>query len=755
MTMNTRARRLAALSLAVLSLGISSALGTNALAAGIEPLHVELRIEGKPFEGENCEGGEWYLSWRGELPGESNNVGDQLISYSAFDTTQEGDRVDPPATLTVKPITCRDNQGRVVLQTSMAGGTRKIRGVLALKDDAAMRSPFFDFYVEDVGICRFNSLQMNQVSASNVFQIRTSLVSTFTPELSVSREEMTKGFTKRFAVGGQVISSATMCMGTPVDHGEVILSYKSNDRQPTLGLSGCAVLPRGASTEVTAKVEPPGGSLKFLAEPAATLGLQPKSSSVTVTAAAPGRATLKGEYTYNGKTAAATLPAASVELVSINSGQPVRKLGLLGPNGRPSSKVYTFPFQSNPADAGDLLIFTAEHDAIVSVVTNRNSIGVQPVREGRTRIQAKTTCGAPVGPPIEIEIATCDDEARGELQRHQEELIKREQDIARRITRLVADSEFQRAATDIKEDTITLATKTAELIAATLTVGEASAVKNGTSSALNLSQIETAQSIWSVADIIKDANEGNIPAAAFSTAVELIGKASLSAAKAAGESIAASRKFGMDLGLIAGVVEQLEMLEPKRDAVHREIFDVTRRLNQCDKLPPPPPLPPKKPDPKPPRPTEPTPVPVPPATDIPTTPEPLPTPPPTEQPPPPIEQPPVSRGLCVRRVDDAVPPATDLRTLLNAANQYRTVAQRAQEVFDQFAATVRDLEQANALAGAARATALQNLQPRYDAFTQQYFQLGAQSRAQEQRFALCTEVLPKQVDQVRKASPQP
>lgn len=726
--------------------GLLSASRTQ--AAAIEPLHVEISVYGKRFEAPGCEGGEWTVTWSGDVPGETNNIADLLISYSSFDTTHEAAPSIPAASVRVNNITCRDDKGKVVLQTSMSGGKREVRTVVALKNDPGIPSPFFDFSVDDAGVCRVRSETVNQVLESNLIQIRAPLMASLVPDLVVTREDLEKGFSKRFKIEGQALVSAMMCMGTPIDHAEVTLSYKRNDKTPTVSLAGCAHLPKGANTQVTAKVDPPGGRLQFSADPAATLVLQPGANSVTVTGATPGRATLKAEYTVNGKTATATLPASSIELTSVNGGAPLPKLGLLGTNGLPSSKVYTFPFQSTPGDAGDLLIFKLEQEAIASVVTNRNSFGIQPVREGRTLLQAKTVCGAPIGPPIEVEIVTCDDDVRSELQRKQEELIRREKEIVKRITQLVADPEFQKAATEIRESTITLATKTGELIAATLTAGEANAVKNGIGNAANLHQIATAQAIWDGYNTFNDIRAGNYGSAALSMVVMAINDARASAIKSAYESADAAQKFGMQLGLIAGVVEQLEELEPLHDRIRRDLDQITRRLHQCDKLPPPPPLPPKKPDPKPPKPTDPSqppPVEVPPDTEIPVPEEPQ---QPGEEVPPIIDPPddaPVSGGLCIRRVDEPVP-ASELRKILESANEFKTTAQRAREVFESFQATLNEMEAAQTLEPAARAEAISALEPSYDAFVQEFFKLGTASRAQQQRFALCTEELPKQIE---------
>lgn len=732
-------------------LALASLLGGATVhAAGIEPLHVDLRLEGKPFEMEGCEGGDWTLSWRGELPGETNSVSDLLISYSSFDTTHESAPDLPAPTVRVKPITCKDKEGNVVLRSTIGGAAGDIRGVVALKNDPGIPSPFFDFSIGTIGTCRIDSPHFKQTIDSFLMQVRAPLLAALVPDLNITREELQKGFTRRFAIEGQVLTPSPMCMG-PLNRGEVTLSYKSNDKQPSISLAGCAHLPRNGATSVTAKVDPPGGSVKFSADPAATLGLQPQGTSVTVTGNAPGRATLKGEYAYNGKTATATLAASSVELTSINNGQALPKLGLLGVNGKPTSRVYNFPFQSNPGDAGDLLVFKAESEALLSVVAQRSSIGIQPVREGRTRIQARTTCGQPVGSPFEVEIVTCDDEVRSELQRRQDELIAREKEIVKRITQLTADSEFQRAASEIKDNTIKLAVKTSELIAATLTGSQAAAVKNGTATAASLRQIETAQNLWSVADIINDGAGGNGNSVIVSTWALYLNSWAASALKGAIDAGLASQQLGQDLGTLSGVVEQLDQLVPRHDAVRRDLYDVTRHVHQCDKLPPPAPLPPRK-DPQPPRP-RPTPQPVPPPVEIPPevppaggeAPAPI---PPVEQPPPIIDPPnPVGgAALCVRRTDEALP-ATSMRQVIAATNEYKTVSQRAREVFENFQQSLRQMEQAND--EAARAAAFQAFKPSYNAAIQAYFDLGEAARKQEQRFELCTQALPDQPEVIR------
>src|SRR4029078_9448023 len=69
----------------IATLGVAHA----ARAVDIEPLHVDISLRGKSFYAQDpkCEGGEWSLAWAGDIPGETRNVGDLLISYASSDTT--------------------------------------------------------------------------------------------------------------------------------------------------------------------------------------------------------------------------------------------------------------------------------------------------------------------------------------------------------------------------------------------------------------------------------------------------------------------------------------------------------------------------------------------------------------------------------------------------------------------------------------------------------------------------------------------
>ena len=713
----------------LLTLGISHL----AQAVEIEPLHVDFSLQGRSWGEGNCEGGEWSLSWQGDLPGETRNVGDLLISYGAFDTTLEDDRADPKPRFGYNTLVCKDAQGKVTLRATMSGpGKGQVRGVLAIRNDPGHQSPFFNFEVDDVGSCHQVSELMTMDRSKVFIAVKTQLIATVSPALSFTRKELEDGFTKTYRLGGQAIATdGNLCLGTLIKSGQLTISYKQDIRRPKVELAGCANLARGASTEVQANPTPEGGTLTIDSDPAATMGVRLHGKSATVTGATPGRATLTARYVLNGQTATATLPASSVELVAVNGGAPIPKLGLYDENGMISSKVYQFPVATTPADSGDLLSFSPANGAIVSVVNGRSNVGVQPVRTGGTTLQARTACGAAIGPPVEIVIAVCDDDVKAQIQRKRDDLVRREKEIVKRITQLVADPEFQRAATEIKKSTTDFAIKSGELIIGTLTAKEVLSARGGDpTTVLNAEQLERAGAIWDGYNVLSDGASGEWDKAFVGAAVMKLNKWQVSLLKTAYETREATLQFSKDLGLIAGVARELEELEPKHDEIRNELYRMDVKLNRCEELPPPPAPPPTK---RPPVPPKPVPQPVPQPTEQPPVPPPVPVPvpapeQPTPTPPPPIVDPPLSgsAGLCVRRVDE-----------------YAQQLQQSAQAFEGLGAVIKETTAMNQLPEPQRSAGFHALAPRYDSAVQQFYKFSEVARAQNEHFTLCTNALPE------------
>ena len=105
-------------------------------------------------------------------------------------------------------------------------------------------------------------------------------------------------------------------------------------------------------------------------------------------------------------------------------------------------------------------------------------------------------------------------------------------------------------------------------------------------------------------------------------------------------------------------------------------------------------------------------------------------------------------GLCVRPIDEE-PEATELHDIGAATAEYTKLLQQSNAVFTEFSSVVTAVTAANALNGAARTDALKSLTPRYDAFLKQYYAVSVASRAQAERFTLCTAKLPTWIDQIK------
>lgn len=718
-----------------------------AAAADADTIKVDLRLAGGPYAAGGCTGGDWSVRWKGELPSEGSSITDMLISYSAFDTTLEDGRVDAPAQINATPITCRDSEGKVTMQAHLAGGTGKIRGVIALKHDPVQHSPGFWFSVEDAGTCHTKVSGAPDMALPTIVELQPVLGSVLTPPLQLTRKDLAEGFENRYRIGGTLLAGPGVCMSSPLTSGELVLSYKRHSIDPSLTLDGCAALPVGQSTTVNAVVEPPGGVLRFWAEPAAALSTQSQARSALVTAVAPGKGTIKAEYTVDGRSASAELPAAGLKLDSINGGAPIPKLGLIDIDGKPNNKVYRVPYDLESADASDMVTFELANSALASVVNGRGSIGLQAVNEGRTTLQAKTRCGQTLGRAVEVEVVPCDDEVRAEATRRLDELKKSELAILRHIHEVLSSKEFDLAAGEIGDSTRELAIKTAELIAATLTGGEATAVQKGLRVGKDLEKIQYVQDVWDLRNAGNDQVSGNMPAAILTGLVVRIGKWQASMLKSFIEAGLAAEKFGQDLGTIVGVADEVEALIERHEAVLIERFRIESLLARCDKQPPPP-APPKPPErkPPPPKPRTPPPIDLPPTDTPPVNAPPGTTPPGTQQPPivdPNLPQPPLlGARLCPRPVDQPSFTASELRDLALSAQAVRNGLRAAADTMSNGAALMAEVQAANGLSEPVRSQRLATFAAPIDGFLERFYRAGELVAAPQNRFDTCKFTLP-------------
>lgn len=575
-------------------------------ASGPPPLYASVQMEGGPWVADNCTGGEWNLGWNGAVAVEPGPLADLLDSYTSFDTTQPGQEEVANARFTTKNVTCVDDRGNVTLRSQVRPkGANDVHFSIGLAGSGVSDEPAFSFSVNEIGMCHIDSPGYSAEYRVDL-SVHTAGTIQLAPSLSITLEDLQKGFNKSYTFDGTALHATPMCLGHELKRGTLSLRYKSGEEDPAVGLNACLHLARGEKVTVPAQATPAGGQFSFSSAPGNVLAVLSQSgNAATVSGAAPGKADLTVEYSRGGRKATAALSGSVVDLVSINNGAAIPSLGIYATNGMRATGTYSFPLKLDPVDG--LVQMTVTDDTIASVVNTSRAVQIQPVKLGATSLQAKTLCGTPVGGPVRFEIVLCDENVKQQLRAKQAELKGRVDALVSRITSLTRDPEFDRAASKISETTIEMATKTAESIIGTLSLGQGQKVKFATSRGIPLSRtittnnqaIELTSFAWDSINAWNDVNAAvaepsdwnKVGKGVVSAAVLAAQNSAVALGKTYGEAYLTAEKFGKDLGIIFGALEQIEMLEPMLDEAIREYIRITTRLQFCESGTPPPPQP--------------------------------------------------------------------------------------------------------------------------------------------------------------------
>lgn len=651
------------------------------------PVYVTVDLAGSGWSGENCEGGEWTLDWSGPVAVEPGPLADLLISYTAFDTTQPNQGDVPSARFAAKPVICRDNHGNVALRgTVAASSSNRVQMTVSLAEDGSVGSPAIMFTGDELGTCevRGNGISMEQPV---MVGIDTRATASLSPALQITLDDLKNGFDKSYRFDGTVIGAAPMCMGHELTRGTLRMRYRSGEEDPTVSFDACLHLAKGEVRNVTAEGSPSDGSYRFSTFGSTFAVRGTGGNAAEVRGQTPGKGDVTVQYERSGRIASATVAGSVVDVVSINGGAPIPKLGIYGANGLQIRDTRNFPLRLDPVDG--YVQMTLEDDTLASVVNTASVVQLQPTKIGRTTMQAKTLCGTAVGPRVPIEIVRCDDEVQRQLRTQQAQLKSQIDQLVKRITSLTADAEFQEAATEIAQSTKDIAIKTGESIVGTLSFGEsqriAFAAKRGITLSkqitINSKRLDVVGTTWDIGDMLNDAGEATdspgdwqkVGKPILSAAIMLAQNEAIALGKTYGEAYLAAEKFGRHLGTLAGVAEQLEQLEPQLDRAVKEYVRISTRLEYCERAG----SGTQQPGPQPPKPTPPKPTPVPVEEPLPVeipVPE-EPTPPTPEEPVPPPTQEPGRKvyGLACR-IQDLRAPGVGLR--LQALRQY-VLAERA------------------------------------------------------------------------------
>lgn len=730
-----------------------------------EPVYANVNMEGLPYEGENCEGGDWSLNWKGPVHVESGPLADLLISYTAFDTSHPGQRPIPSVKFNSRKVVCRDNNGAVVMTATVnQKNSNKVQLTVSLTNNAAFNSPAFIFSADELGVCKINASGTSFEYPNVMASIHTGLLNSLSPALDITLEDLQKGFNKTYKFDGTVVGIAPMCMGGQLKNGTVNLRYKSGEEDPTVAMDACLHLAKGEVREVIAQGSPEGGTYHFISTPVEVFALnRQQNNTASIQGKKPGKGELTVEYTRNGKRASATVAGSVVELVNINGGNQIPKLGLYDVDGKKINTVYSFPLKLNPADS--FVQMTLGNDTLASVINTTSNVQIQPVKLGKTIMQAKTLCGNNIGEPVPIEIVRCDDDVQQQLRTKKGEHKQRLDTIVKRITGLTGDSEFQRAGTEIADTTKDMAIKTGETIINTLTFGETQQIGFATKNGINLSKqiivngqrLEVAGTLWDSYNAINDAqaafeNPDDVTAQAkfyVGTAVLVAQNQAIALGKTYGEAYLTAEKFGKDLGIIAGVADQLAELEPQHDKLIKEYIHISDHLAFCEKSPPPPKPDEPKPQPSEPMPGEATEIPV---EEMPPQEIPVEEPVPEEPKVPPVETDPPKKvyGLACRIQDLKAPgTAQHLRELkqLYLAQQQQLVA--AQTNLQQWQTAIEKMQQANEGTREQRKTAFNSFKQAHENFLVNAGKHGHESLNFMMETEECPERLQIKLDQIR------
>jgi hypothetical protein len=338
-------------------------------------------------------------------------------------------------------------------------------------------------------------------------------------------------------------------------------------------LEGCSELGVGQQGKVTAKGQPAGGSYRYWVEPSTAMSVAAQGATANVSGAEPGKGTLFVEYTApGGKSRRTSQSAVSLLVESINGGQSIPKIGLYDIEGKPTDAIITVPVSLKPSGEGDRIVYKPADPAIISALSQGDSVLLQGVREGKTTLQGTTKCGGPTGPIVSVEVVPCDDEVMAKLAEEERIALESLRDVLKEDGRIRNSKEFTEL--DIGKSTADLLVKTGGLIIGTLSSPK------GTNEA-----VKTAADLYgagsNIRDVLQDSSSESVMKAVVQTMLPGLKNPIPAMLSDAYETIEAATKFGEDLGRLEGTAEQLENTRKWAENWNRVVEDIQRRKKIC------------------------------------------------------------------------------------------------------------------------------------------------------------------------------
>lgn len=371
-------------------------------------------------------------------------------------------------------------------------------------------------------------------------------------------------------------------------------------RAQAFALQGCTDVVVGGSTTLMASV--PSGSYRFTANKGGILDIVTSGNRATLAGIAPGIVTVKAERNPGSGSSTASEVVHSLEVASINNGNPAI-IGIYDAKGR---RIDTrVPVDVRPREPARRVGYRPV-DPLLIASGDGSEVVLRPFAVGTTFLQATTACGDTTGAPLEVEIRPCTDEVRDGLRQEQARLLERRDNVLAAVADVLNDPEFERALREFEGHAKDLATKTAELVISAAAPGMARAGKATKNIPTTAEHAKQAQATLS--DIAEYSNWAghavSIETAGTDaagqrqraeTTVKMIGDLAttmldnpvVGALKTAIEAGLLAQDVGQDIGSTLGAVERLKELDEQLDTIIRELEDVWRRMELCkDRRPP-------------------------------------------------------------------------------------------------------------------------------------------------------------------------
>jgi hypothetical protein len=399
-----------------------------------------------------------------------------------------------------------------------------------------------------------------------------------------------------------------------------ITPYKEPDK-PMLTLIGCSELGVGENSMVVATGKPEGGTFRFWAEPSSMITVEPDGSSANLTGASPEKGTLYVEYTTpEGKTNQTSQDASCVKIENYNGGQPIPQIALYDIDGKKLPGIKTVPVDALPENASELVKFEPADPGVLTATGVGDEVTLQGLRPGTTTLQAKTDCGEPIGPSVEVEVVNCDEETIATLERMKEAAMENLVEASEKMQKDANSEEFQEARDELVKSTEEL------LLKSGLTILGSGHVHGSAETA-----IEIAEAAESAIELMGSADSKQFAGAAMLTILKALGTSITKAAAGAVGVHEAAKKFGEIVGEILKHEDVMEADSKNFEQAYRNLERIAQRQQFCKgektekpkkeepkpepKSEPTKPKPPTKPDPQTGQPPAPEPQPNDPASD--------------------------------------------------------------------------------------------------------------------------------------------